>query len=117
MAESIDDLKDEIIRLEKELLQSNNQREVYENGGAKLYYAQQRKMSEMANVLNKYSLESIDIVSKSDATFERVFKLLEKSESISTAAAGLGAAAGVTGDEKKDTERKPFNDRIAESRT
>lgn len=117
MAEDIQELQSEIIRLKKELEQSNVLREVYENGGAKLYYAQQRKMSEMANVLNKYSLESMDMVSKSDATFERVFKLLEKSESISTAAAGLGAAAGVTGDEKKDLERKPFNDRIAESRT
>lgn len=114
MSESIEE---KIVRLEKELEKSNKQREVYENGGAKLYYAQQRKMSEMANVLNKYSLESMDMVSKSDATFERVFKLLEKSESISTAAAGLGASAGVTGDEKKDLERKPFNDRIAESRS
>jgi len=113
MAETIEE---KVIRLEKELEQSEKLRGIYENGGAKLYYAQQRKMSEMANVLNKYSLESMDMVSKSDATFERVFKLLEKSESISTAAAGLGAAAGVTGDEKKDLERKPFNDRIAESR-
>lgn len=113
MAESIEE---KVLRLEKELEESNKLRGIYENGSAKLYYAQQRKMSEMANVLNKYSLESMDMVSKSDATFERVFKLLEKSESISTAAAGLGAAAGVTGDEKKDLERKPFNDRIAESR-
>lgn len=114
---TIDELKEKIALLEKQLFVSEETRKVYENGGAKLYYAQQRKMSEMANVMNKYSLEGLDMASKSDATFERVFKLIEKSESISVAAAGLGAAAGVTGDEKKDTERKPFNDRIAESRS
>jgi len=116
MEETVDSLKEEIAVLKTQLAKSESARSVYENGGAKLYYAQQRKMSEMANVMNKYSLEGLDMASKSDATFERVFKLIEKSESISTAAAGLGTAAGVTGDEKKDTERKPFNDRIAESR-
>lgn len=109
-------IEEKVTRLERELDESNKLRSIYENGGAKLYYAQQRKMSEMANVLNKYSLESMDMVSKSDATFERVFKLLEKSESISTAAAGLAASAGVTGDEEKDVNKKPFVDTIAESR-
>ena len=116
MDETVDELKDKIKLLERQLLLSEQTRKMYENGGAKLYYAQQRKMSEMANVMNKYDLESLDMASKSDATFERVFKLMEKSESISLASTGLGAAVGVTGDEKKDTERKPFNDRIAESR-
>lgn len=116
MAETIEELQEENERLKKQIAISEEVRRMYENGSAKLYYAQQRKMSEMANVMNKYSLEGLDMASKSDATFERVFKLIEKSESISSAAAGLGAAAGVTGDEKKDTERKPFNDRIAESR-
>lgn len=109
MAESVDELKKEIEVLKKA-------KSIYENGSAKLYYAQQRKMSEMANVLNKYSLETIDMVSKSDATFERVFKLLEKSESISTAAAGLGAAAGITGNEKADTEKVPFIETVATKR-
>jgi hypothetical protein len=36
--------------------------------------------------------------------------------SISTAIKELGASAGVTGDEKKDTEKKPFLDRIADKR-
>jgi len=106
----------EVIELKNKLAAALEQKRIYENGSAKLYYAQQRKMSEMANVLNKYSLESIDMVSKADATFERVFKLLEKSESISAAAAGLGASAGVTGDEKKDTEKVPFIETVATKR-
>ena len=112
----IEELKNEVQVLKKKLEESETKRKVYENGGAKLYYAQQRKMSEMANVMNKYSLEELDMASKSDATFERVFKLIEKSESISVAAAGLGAAAGVTGDEKKDTEKIPFIESVATKR-
>jgi hypothetical protein len=116
MADAIEELKEENEKLKKQLAESESKRKVYENGGAKLYYAQQRKMSEMANVMNKYSLENLDMASKSDATFERVFKLIEKSESISTAAAGLGTAAGVTGDEKKDTEKIPFIESVATKR-
>lgn len=114
MSETIEELKEEIVSLKKKLEYSEKLRTLYENGSAKLYYSQQRKMSEIANVLNNNSLENIDMVSKSDATFDRVFKLLEKSESISNAAAGLGLIAGVTGDEKADTSRKvSFLDRNA----
>lgn len=116
MSETIQELKLEIIELKKQLENAEKAKSIYENGGAKLYYAQQRKMSEMANVLNKYSLESMDMVSKLDATFERVFKLLEKSESISTSSSGLGIAAGVTGDEKRDTEKIPFIETVAKKR-
>lgn len=117
MSDNVEELKSENALLKKQLEISENQRKVYENGGAKLYYSLQRKMSEMANALNKYSLESLDMASKSDATFERVFKLLEKSETISAAAKGLGETGGISGDEQKDINKKPFNDRIAESRS
>ena len=87
-----------------------------ENGGAKLYYSLQRKMNEMADLLNANSLKNMDIDDAKSKTFERVFKLLEKSEVISNAAKSLGAIAGVTGDEQKDIEKKPFIDRIADNR-
>ena len=70
----------------------------------------------MANVLNKYNIENIDMASKSDATFERVFKLLEKCETISTSADGLGVVAGITGNQEKDIAKRPFVDTIAEPR-
>jgi len=85
----------------------------YENGDAKLYYAIQRKLSEMAKSLNSQNLETVDFAAKSDATFDRVFKLLEKAESVTNASKSLGIAAGVTGDESADINRKPFTDRIA----
>jgi 3-deoxy-D-manno-octulosonate 8-phosphate phosphatase KdsC-like HAD superfamily phosphatase len=89
---------------------------MYENGAAKLYYSLQRKMSEMSKIFNSQDLSAIDMASKSDATFERVFKLLEKCEIVSKSAESLGAIAGVTGNEKKDVERRPFIETVATKR-
>ena len=90
MAETIDELKAKIALYERP-------------GGAALFYALNRKMNEIASLLNAVNLKTIDMASKQDASFERVFKLLEKWEGISTAAKALGDYAGVTGDEAKDT--------------
>ncbi len=87
-----------------------------DNGLAKMYYALNKKLNEMADLLNANSLKSIDIEDAKSKTFERVFKLLEKSEIISNAAKSLGELAGVTGDEGKDIAKKPFIERIADSR-
>lgn len=79
---------------------------LYESpGGSALFYALNRKMNEIASLLNGVNLKNIDIAAKSDVSFERVFKLLEKSEGISTAAKALGDIAGITGDEEKDMQK------------
>ena len=74
-------------------------------GAAAMFYALNRKMNEMAALLNDVSLKNVDMSAKSDATFERVFKILEKSEGISTAAKALGDFAGITNDENADTNK------------
>ncbi|HRP30460.1 MAG TPA: hypothetical protein PKV73_01145 [Agriterribacter sp.] len=103
--------------LDQKIKELEDRLKLYEqNGSAKLYYALQRKMNEMADMLNSVSLKNLDIVAKADASFERVFKLLEKSETVSTSAKALGEIAGVTGDENKDVVKKPFIDRIADTR-
>lgn len=84
-------------------------------GAAALFYALNRKMNEIAAMLNGVTLKNIDIASKSDASFERVFKLLEKSEGISTAAKALGEFAGITQDELKDTENPKYKITTPES--
>jgi hypothetical protein len=114
--ETLDELKHTIKDLEKKLQYSESQKKVYENGDAKLYYALQRKMSEMANTLNKQNLEDIDIDSKDSKSFDRIITILQKCETISSSASALGAIAGVTGDEQKDIAKKPFVETIAESR-
>lgn len=113
MAESIEEKN---IRLEKELEQSNKLRSVYENGDAKLYYALQRKMTEMANTLNKQDLEKVDIEDKNSKTFDRIISILQKCETISSSASALGAIAGVTGNEQDDINKKPFLDTLAVKR-
>lgn len=84
-------------------------------GGAALFYALNRKMNEIAALLNAVNLKSIDISAKSDASFERVFKLLEKSEGISAAAKTLGDYAGITNNEEKDTQTAKFKITTPES--
>ena len=116
MSQEIESLKEQIEFLKQKLTQVVAEKYVYENGGAKLYYSLQRKMSEMSKIFNSQDLSTIDMTSKSDATFERLFKLLEKCETISKSAAELGIIAGVTGDESKDVLKKPFVETIAENR-
>ena len=93
-------IEDRLKELEQKVL-------MYEqNGSAKLYYALQRKMNEMADMLNSNSLKSINLDDPKDKSFDRIFKLLEKSETVSNSAKALGDIAGVTGDEEKDTKPK-----------
>ena len=116
MEETIEELKKEIEKLKKQNQYLEFEKSRYENGDAKLYYSLQRKMTEMSKVFNSQDLSTIDMVSKADATFERVFKLLEKCEGISKSVESLGAIAGVTGNQEKDINKKPFVETIAESR-
>ena len=87
-----------------------------ENGPAKLYYALNRKMNEMAELLNKTSLSTINLEDKDSKSFDRLFKLLEKSQVISNAAEAVKGFAGITGSEKDDVARKPFMDTLAVKR-
>ena len=103
MAETIDELRKKI--------------ETYEqNGPAKLYYSLNRKMNEMADLLNKINLGNINLEDKDSKQFDRLFKLLEKSQTIGNAAESVKAFAGITGSEAADVSRKPFIDRIADTR-
>jgi hypothetical protein len=104
MAESIDDLKSKLARYE-------------DNGAAKLAYALNRKMNEMADLLNKSTLSTLDLTDAKDKTFERLKVVWNDCASISTAYKTLADAAGITGDAEKDIARKPFIDRIADTRT
>ncbi len=88
-----------------------------ENGVAKLYYSLSRKAWEMADLMNSTNLKTLDIDDAKSKTFDRLKIIWQDAASIAVAVKTLGEAAGVTGNEEKDVARKPFNDRIAESRT
>jgi hypothetical protein len=87
-----------------------------ENGAAKLYYALNRKMNEMADMLNRQSLSTLDIDDAKSKTFDRLKVIWNDASSIATGVKALGELAGVTNDEAKDISRKPFVDLIAEKR-
>lgn len=87
-----------------------------QNGAAKLYYALNRKMNEMADMLNANSLTGINLDDPKDKSFDRVFKILEKSETVSNSATSLKQFAGISGNEEVDINKKPFVDTIADSR-
>lgn len=89
MPETIEELKRKIALYE-------------ENGAAKLYYSLVRKMNEMADLFNKNTLSNIPLDDVKDKSFDRLFKLLEKSEVVSRAVSALGDIAGITGNEEKD---------------
>lgn len=88
-----------------------------EDGVAKLYYALRRKAWEMADMLNSVNLKTIPIDDGKDKSFERIRYIINDSAGIAAAVKALGEAAGVTGDEKKDVEKKSFNERLAMERS
>lgn len=110
-------LEQKVVRLEKSIEFFKSKVVAYEqNGAAKLYYSLNRKMNEMADMLNSNSLNNINIDDPKDKSFDRIFKLLEKSETVANSAKTLGSVAGITNDEEADVKRKPFVDTIAEKR-
>lgn len=87
-----------------------------QNGAAKLFYALNRKMNEMADMLNKVNLGTLDVDDAKSKTFDRLKVIWNDASSIATGVKALGDLAGVTGNENKDIEKKPFIDRIADTR-
>jgi len=76
-----------------------------QDGSTRLYYALNRKQNEMADMLNKANLGTLDLTDAKDKTFERLKVIWNDAASISGAVKALGDAAGITGDEDKDILR------------
>jgi hypothetical protein len=103
MAETIEELKAKLALYEQ-------------NGAAKLYYSLNRKMNEMADLMNGNNLTLIAIDDPKDKTFDRLKAIWNDVDKIALAVKTLGESSGITGEEKKDVERKPFVDLIAQDR-
>lgn len=83
------------------------------NGPARLYYAINRKASEMAELLNSKNLTTIAIDDPKDKTFERLKVIWADSASISEALKSLAVSAGmITGVEQADVSKKPYVQKI-----
>jgi hypothetical protein len=79
-----------------------------QNGAAKLFYALNRKMNEMADMLNKQSLASLDLTDAKDKSFERLKVVWNDAASIAAAVKSLGETAGITNNEEEDVNKSPF---------
>lgn len=77
-----------------------------QNGPAKLFYALNRKMWEMADLLNSTNLKTLALDDPKDKTFERLKVLWNDSSSISAAVKSLGDAIGITDNEEKDVDNR-----------
>lgn len=84
-------------------------------GKAKLYYAVNRNMSDLADMLNAKSLKTVNIDDATDKTMERMKIIWSAIKSLSETLSVLGVAAGITGNEDDDL-KTPFIESIAETR-
>ena len=103
MAETVEELKQKIAIYEQ-------------NGAAKAAYAINRKLNELADMLNKTNIDNIDLSDPKDKSFERLKVAWGEMASLGEAYKTLAASAGITGNETADVNKKPFVDTIAESR-
>jgi len=102
MAETIEELKKKVALYEQ-------------NGAAKLFYALNRKMNEMAERLNDTNLKTISLDDPKDKTFDRIKVMWNDASSIATAVKTLGETAGITNDETKDTQNPKYRITTPES--
>ena len=110
-------LEEKVIRLENTIEFYKNKLIAYEqNGAAKAAYSINRKLNELADMLNKTNVATIDIAAPKDKSFERLKAAWGEMASLGEAYKTLAMSAGITGDEDKDVKRKPFVDTIAEKR-
>ena len=86
-----------------------------QDGAAKLFYALNRKMGEMADRLNSTDLKTISLDDPKDKTFDRIKVIWNDAASIATAVKTLGETAGITNDEEKDTSARKYQRTSPES--
>jgi len=86
------------------------------SGSEQLYHALNKKMVEMAQLLNATNLKSLDITDAKDKSFERLKVLWDSAAKVAEATKSLGQTAGIL--KVDDSEiNKPFVSTIADSRT
>lgn len=85
-------------------------------GKAKLYYSLNRNMSDLSDMLDGIDLIKINMEDPKDKTMERLKMIWASVKPLVETLSLIGLSSGITGDETKDTERKPFVDTIADSR-
>lgn len=114
MAETVEELRQLLRQEQAKVSVLERKVSAYEqNGPAKLYYSLKRKMFELAELMNKKDLTTINLDDPKDKTFDRLKVVWNDASSIAIAVESLGRTAGITENEEADINRKPFLDTIA----
>ena len=80
---------------------------LYESDGiVGAYYALNRKMNEITQLLNNSDLTRLDLADRADGSWERVLKLFGSVGEINDVMKKLKLDNQLTGDEEKDKSRK-----------
>lgn len=82
---------------------------------AKLYYAINRQVSDLADMINSKSLKNIDISDGSDKSIDKMKIVWGAVKSLCEILPLLAQSAGITGNEEEDL-KKPFIESVAERR-
>lgn len=82
---------------------------------AKLYYAINRQVSDLADMINSKSLKNIDISDGTDKSIDKMKIVWGAVKSLCEILPMLALSAGLSGDEKEDL-KTPFIETIAETR-
>lgn len=85
-------------------------------GKAKLYYSLNRNMSDLSDMLDGIELTKVNMEDPKDKTMERLKIIWASVKPLVETLSIIALSSGITGDEEKDTARKPFVDTIADSR-
>lgn len=75
-------------------------------GKAKLYYALNRNMSDLSDMLDSIQLKNVNMDDPKDKTMERLKIIWASVNPLVQTISLLGESSGITGDEKKDTAKK-----------
>lgn len=86
------------------------------NGKAKMYYALNRQLNDLADLINAKNLKHINIDEAADKTLERMKIVWGSIKSLSEILPILAQSAGLTGNEEEDL-KKPFIESVAEKRS
>jgi len=90
--------------------------ETEQSGSEQLYHALNKKMVEMAQLLDATNLKNLDITDPKDKSFERLKVLWDSAAKVAEATKSLGQTAGILKVDEGSEEKKSFVDSIAESR-
>jgi hypothetical protein len=114
--EPIEELKKQLKQEQQKVAVLEGKLAGYEGPGkAKMYYALNRQLSDLADLINAKSLKNINIDEAADKTLERMKIVWGSIKSLSEILPILAQAAGLSGNEEEDL-KIPFIESVAETR-